>query len=206
MQQKMPKLGTVLVVAVIAAWAHVLVTPAFAGKAFVAPTGQTESFAEGDDGAIQAGVRPPTPRFTDKRDGTVKDNLTDLIWLKDAGCLLFSGWANALQLVSALASGSCGLSDGSVPGDWRLPNVRELQSLVDFGFSNPALSNAAGTGQWIQGDPFSNVFSAKYWTSTSVQGMPDFAWAVWFDRGNPVADTKGPFGFNNLVWPVRGGK
>jgi len=33
---------------------------------------------------------------------------------------------------SRVASGNCGLSDGSAAGDWRLPNLRELESLVDL--------------------------------------------------------------------------
>ena len=48
-----------------------------------------------------------------------------------------------------LKSGQCGLTDGSVAGNWRLPNVKELQSLIDFAYSKPALSNAVGTGQFI---------------------------------------------------------
>ena len=206
------KLGTALVVAVIAAGVHVLVTPAFAGKAFVALTGQTTSFAEGDDGSIQAGVKPPTPRFTDKGDGTVKDNPTDLIWLKDTTCLR-GQWLDALQLVSALASGGCGLSDGSVPGDWRLPNVRELESLLDFGFRDPPLSNAAGTGQWTQGDPFSGnpLGGLGYWTSTSlpIGDNPTVAWAIQFGgpghRFNTPKSNLPGFGVEG-IWPVRGGK
>ena len=40
---------------------------------------------------------------------------------------------NALRCANKLNSGECGLSDGSVEGDWRLPNVREMQSLIDYG-------------------------------------------------------------------------
>ena len=45
--------------------------------------------AKGQDGRLQAGVRPPTQRFDDLDNGTVLDNLTGLIWLKDANCLGF---------------------------------------------------------------------------------------------------------------------
>lgn len=47
-------------------------------------TGQITSYAAGDDGDIQAGLSLPEPRFTDNGDGTVTDNLTGLIWLKNA--------------------------------------------------------------------------------------------------------------------------
>jgi hypothetical protein len=46
-------------------------------------------------------------------------------------------------------------------GDWRLPNVREMHSLIDFGFLSPALSNIAGTAQWTEGDAFSSVQVAR---------------------------------------------
>ena len=45
-------------------------------------TGQTTSYAAGDDGALQKGVASPNPRFTDNGNGTVTDNLTGLIWLE----------------------------------------------------------------------------------------------------------------------------
>ena len=97
----------------------------------VLKTGQTISFATGDDGHYQAGVPVPNPRFTDNGDGTVTDNLTRLTWLKDAGCLGQQTWADALPLANTLADGNvaCGLADGSAEGDWRLPNRNELASL-----------------------------------------------------------------------------
>ena len=77
----------------------------------------------------------PSPRFTDNGNGTVTDNLTGLIWLKNASCYGQMPWTNALNVANALASGSCGLTDGSIAGAWRLPNVREMQSLIDYGRS-----------------------------------------------------------------------
>jgi len=44
----------------------------------VPQTGQTMTFAAGDDGVVQAGVVPPDPRFTANLDGTITDNLTGL--------------------------------------------------------------------------------------------------------------------------------
>ena len=57
-------------------------------------------------------------------------------------------WQEALDAANTLASGSCGLSDGSMAGDWRLPNVNELRSLIDWGNFSPALP---------AGHPFSGV-------------------------------------------------
>lgn len=52
----------------------------------VPKTGLTTSYAPGDDGALQKGVAWPNPRFTDNNNGTITDNLTGLIWLKNANC------------------------------------------------------------------------------------------------------------------------
>ena len=56
----------------------------------------------GQDGEIQAGVEWPFPRFTDNGDGTVTDNLTGLMWLKDAGCIVNVTWQGALDAVAKL--------------------------------------------------------------------------------------------------------
>jgi hypothetical protein len=132
----------------------------------VSVTGQTDSFAAGDDGDGEEGVRFPTPRFTDNLNGTMLDNLTGLIWLKSANRFAGQTWFNALNAANTLASGSCGFTDGSVAGDWRLPNVKELQSLIDFGHFNPSLP---------LDHPFSGVQSSLYWSSTTYAGGPRVA-------------------------------
>ena len=161
----------------------------------VLKTGQTTSYATGDDGDYQTGVLVPNPRFTDNSDGTVTDNLTGLTWLKDASCLGQQNWANALAAANTLTDGNvaCGLSDGSVAGDWRLPNRNELGSLVDLGTFSPALP---------AGNPFLNFVASNYWSSTTVAIVPSFAWEVSFISG---LDS-----FNNklnviFVTAVRGG-
>jgi len=95
----------------------------------------------GQDGDKLAGVAPPVPRFVDNGNGTVTDKLTGLIWLKNANCFGTKTWQQALDSANNLANGQCSLTDGSTVGQWRLPNVKELQSLINFGFFNPALSN-----------------------------------------------------------------
>jgi hypothetical protein len=68
-------------------------------------------------------------RFLDNGDGTVKDCRTDLIWLKDVSCL-DTRMPMSEDLEAELNSGECGLSDGSVEGDWRRPSPTELQSVL----------------------------------------------------------------------------
>jgi len=186
--------------------------------AAVARTGQATCYDEhgttvecagtGQDGDLRLGVEWPVPRFTDNGDGTVTDNLTGLIWLQNANCFSERTWMTALGDASTLASGSCGLSDGSVAGEWRLPNANELLSLVDFGHW-PTLSNAAGSGQWAEGDAFHGVvavgdMSGGYWTSTTwaAGGQRTDAWCVYFSWGKLYSSGKGEVRY---VWPVRGG-
>jgi Protein of unknown function (DUF1566) len=150
-------------------------TPVPPPPEFPAPvpqTGQTTSEVVGDDGDVQAGVSWPAPRFTDNQNGTVTDHLTGLIWLKDAACGVVAQmtWYGAVDGAHRLADGLCGLTDGSVVGDWHLANVKELQSLVDFGASNPALP---------PGHLFGRVqISNAYWTSTARADNASLAWYV----------------------------
>ena len=147
----------------------------------------------GQDGALQKGASI-SPRFTDNANGTVKDNLTGLVWLKNASCFGQQTWTNALSNSNALASGACGLTDGSVAGAWRLPNIKELQSLIDFGQFLPALPAS---------HPFSGVQFGEYWSSTSDVGNPQFVSFVILGRGFVNIGFKGdPY----YVWPVRGGQ
>ena len=80
----------------------------------------------GQDGEYQMGVEWPDPRFTNNGDGTITDNLSGLTWLQDTQCVGRVKWLDALDTVNVLANGSCGLTDGSVAGDWRMPNYLEL--------------------------------------------------------------------------------
>jgi len=185
------------------AWGPQVGTGAGAG---VPKTGQTTAYPPGnrDDGDLEKGVAWPIPRFTDNGNGTVTDNLTGLIWLKNANCTDTVGsivkstgtltWTNALTWSNNLASGDCGLSDSSSAGEWRLPNMRELYSLIDFSQYNPPLPNDR---------PFENVESDYYWSSTTDEHEPAKAWYVYLVKGDVLYDPK-TYGY--YVWPVRGGQ
>ena len=117
-------------------------------------------------------------------------------------------WQSALTWSNNLANGKCGLSDNSVAGDWRLPNINELRSLVDYSRHDPDLPG---------GHPFTNVQSVWYWSSTTNPVYTAGAFNVGVSRGSIHVNRKyyGATGSSRVsskagdslgVWPVRGGR
>ena len=167
----------------------------------VARTGQKAAFdsngdptdpeGTGQDGELQAGRPFTDPRFTDNGDGTVTDNMTQLVWLRNGNPFGFRIWEEGLTLCNDLADGDADLTDGSKPGDWRLPNIREIESLVDYNEAGPSLP---------KGHPFQNVRPSSYWTSTSVEAAPTEAMFIILGVGPSIFESKEhPF----FIWPVR---
>jgi len=149
----------------------------------------------GQDGELQSGVPSLPDRFKDNNDGTVTDNATGLLWLKNANPFGSVTWQDALNMCNALKSGDAGLTDGSVAGQWRLPNIREAESLVDYGQEAPCLP---------AGHPFAaTVRPSSYWTSTSVTIEPTEAMFIIYGVGPSIFENKEhPF----FAWPVRNRK
>jgi hypothetical protein len=162
----------------------------WAQAAPVEKTGQTTSYVAGDDGDLQKGIASPSPRFIDNSDGTVTDNLTGLMWAKDANLNNAPmTWTKAIDNANNLSLGSYGCSASYT--DWRLPNIKELQSLIDFSNYNLTLPS---------GHPFSNVQSSYYLSSTTYAYNTDYAWGVGVDDGSVYHGNKA---FSGYVWPVR---
>lgn len=161
-------------------------------------------------------------RFVNCQNGTVLDTTTNLFWLRDAGCPdlhdPIDGWVNlsdAKGYVGTLAASGCGLSDGSVAGDWRLPLLIEFASIIDTeethsAWSAPALVNGVGDVQWTEGDIFIRVGKNPYYTAP--------VWTYWtseritYEGGSYVnfdyrrfPPLSGYMATSNLnaVWPVR---
>ena len=114
------------------------------------------------DGEFGTGLPWPVPRFEPEGD-TVLDRLTGLIWTMDANLTEFPvTWQEALNYIA-------GMNRERVSGstDWRLPNRRELRSLMSHQTRKPALP---------EGHPFVNIFSGWYWTSTTSMINPAYAW------------------------------
>jgi hypothetical protein len=156
----------------------------------------TNPLANGQDGKLKKGVAAPVPRFTNNSNGTVTDNQTGLVWLKNANCFGAQSWPDALNSANTLVGNStqCSLSDGSVAGDWRLPNITELESLVDLQNTNPALPS---------GHPFDDVLTPTYWwSSTTASDAPGSAFVVLIGTARVYS---GPKNITSLkaTWPVR---
>jgi hypothetical protein len=147
-------------------------------------TGQTECYDSdgnvidcgsadypGQDGFYQTGC-PSAGRFVDNGDGTVTDTCTGLMWQQETapGGVSYS-WQEALQYCEGLELGG--------HTDWRLPNVRELQSIVDYGRYEPAI------------DPIFGAVSGWYWSSSTSVFFPGGAWVVVFGDGFVNVDYKG---------------
>ncbi len=122
----------------------------------------------------------PVSRFTDNKDGTVTDNLTKLVWLKNSNCFGIQDWQSAVTAAKNLEKGDCGpnpdlvLSDSSSAGDWRLPTMKELCALIDFSRRDPALPD---------GHLFSDFPSGYYWSATTLDYHSETAWIVYFESG-----------------------
>jgi len=168
------------------------------GSTYAAPvpkTGQTTVYQTGDDGSYQKGVALPTPRFTVQANpDCVTDNLTGLIWARNANLGSYMNWSNAIVYCEALTYGG--------ETDWRLPNVEEIQSLIAWRYSFPALCNTAGTGQWTANDPFTGV-QASYYCSSSTYANTIDVWYVGMHTGVVDIFSKTT---EYYVWPVRGGQ
>jgi len=176
------------------------------------PTGAT-----GPTGSY-AGSRPDLPcfsgiyRWQDCGNGTVTDQEIGLIWLKDADCLGKTTWSAANDLVASLGDGThlaCNLSDGSSPGDWRLPNRWEWEVLVDhahrLGCYYPSVMDTWGRLRnrcWSEGDPFFSVRQDLPYRTATTYGDPWNAWYMDLDGGNTAHAPKSTSAY--YVWPVRG--
>jgi formylglycine-generating enzyme required for sulfatase activity len=163
------------------------------GVASVPKSGQTVIYRTGDDGDIQPGVLWPNPRFTVITNGTavtVLDNLTGLEWIKAPHSL--AGNANATYWSEAITF--CASLSYAGNSDWRLPSVRELESLVSCKDYSPALP---------AGHPFVGVKNSLYWSSSSRLNWAGYnAWLLGMLDGALTAGigkNEAPY----YIWPVR---
>ena len=207
--------------AIVLALAAILITPTGATLASIRSTSPMLSAQQGTRGANttkganagKAGTRAAGPcvdkskRYNDCGNGTVTDSVTGVIWLKQWNCFPSANFEDAKKAVAGLKNGDCMLTDGSSPGDWRLPTQMEweatMEKALDMGCSGPTLLNDAGNGCMSAGpSSFTGVEADYYWSSTTLEGQ-DRAYFGDIDHGHLL---NGAFTTSLRVWPVRGGQ
>ncbi|RJR18074.1 MAG: DUF1566 domain-containing protein [Nitrospiraceae bacterium] len=104
-------------------------------------------------------------RYTDNGNDTITDNVTGLIWQKEDDNTT-SAWEQAIAACEGL--------DFAGYDDWRLPNIKELRSIVDNSRYSPAIDTTY----------FPNTDVSYYWSSTTGANNAALAWYVYFSSGN----------------------
>ena len=122
--------------------------------------------------------------FTDNGDGTVTDSSTGLMWQQETADSPMT-WNEALAYCEGL--NLCGHSD------WRLPNINDLRSLIDYSRSNPTIDISY----------FPDTAVSWYWSSTTGASATSGARGVNFDYGYGLNVSKSS---NDYVRAVRGGQ
>ena len=160
----------------------------------------------GQDGELQKGVAWPNPRFAANADTTITDNLTGLVWAPNGNIMAIRDphwekqspaadgavtWQHALDYIAKLNT-----ENYLGHNDWRLPNFKELGSLVN--------NVQSDTAAWLNNQGFTNAQGGDYyWSSTSYINDAAKAWVVDMTYGNMNYFNKAN---NHYVWPVRGGQ
>jgi hypothetical protein len=190
--------------------------------AYTIQSGGMSNIAVDDDGTVRVGSGL---RFADNGDGTITDLNTRLVWEKkvagdgvanaadlhdadnayvwsdDFGLMVETAWDWLADLNAAGGTGFAGHDD------WRLPNTKELLSIVDYEQGAPAVgvdwdSPGCSACTLVTDPSCSCTASSDYWTSTTRVANPAQAWAVGFQNGDIVQRSKTS---SNRVRAVRGG-
>ena len=110
--------------------------------------------------------------LVDNGDGTVTDTTTGLMWQQAEADAMT--WEAALTYCENLRLAGY--------NDWRLPNVNELQSIIDYDAYDPAIDTTY----------FPGAMPNAYWSSTTYEGNADsdnYSWNVSFSSGDLITQT-----------------
>ncbi len=124
------------------------------------------------------GATLTTGKFVDNGNGTVTDTATSLMWQQGEGGAM--DWGTGLAYCEGLTLGGY--------SDWRLPNIRELESLTDDTRRNPAVNPVFFPG--IKESSSTPLPGLYYWSSTPNAALPDNRWSVSFSMGYTVSPVK----------------
>jgi hypothetical protein len=130
-------------------------------------------------------VRRPAIRptaYRDNGDGTVTDVATGLIWQRED---------DDAQRARATADSYCRSLSLGGSSDWRLPNIKELQSLIDATIAEPNPAIDEGT--------FPGTASTGYWSATDHALDSNQGWYVDFEDGDSHSDATTAFFFVRCV-------
>lgn len=142
----------------------------------------------------------PTSRFNDNGDGTVTDLATGLMWSKNAN---LSGHTMLLhEALNYIEEMNSGQYENYGFNDWRLPQLKELRSLIDF-------TRYTQKGRELpQGHPFKNVQSLNF--KPSWPAPPTYICASEFPLLLSIycslVGRNHAGACSGYIWPVRGGK
>jgi len=177
-------------------------------------TGQVKSFGPASDGELRAGA---DPSFRDNGDGTITDQRSGLVWEKKSNDGSIHdmdnvyAWGRSVEpytmdgpvvteFLAALNTKPCFAGHC----DWRIPNLRELQTLANYERVNPAawedLDRGCKDGCTVL--DCSCTSGVITWTSTTHRLSPRDAWAIHFTNGQSSGSVKTR---RSAVRAVRGG-
>ncbi len=113
--------------------------------------------------------------FTRNSIGIITDTSTHLEWqdiyTDNGNNIKHSTWGQAIDYCESLSLDGIG---------WRLPNIKELASIIDYSYANPAIDN----------NIFVNTASEDYWTSSTYSYDYELGWTVDFQYGYTIQDFK----------------
>lgn len=141
-----------------------------------------------------------TSHLIDNNNGTVSDPRTGLIWKKCAEGQIYNSnanncsshdsgvftWTSALQQVGIINTSGVGENFGKT--DWRLPNVKELLSIVDSSCTQPVINEVFFPNLLWFFDGM--VETSTYWSSSAYVKDGNYAWTVEFSNGDVSPERK----------------